>query len=437
MRLPPGPRMPRTLQTVAWWNRTVPFLERCRERYGKRFTMRLLQTPPFVHHSEPEHLREIFTAPPEVLHPGQGARILEPVVGANSVILLDERPHLSQRKLMLPAFHGEKMKRLSGLVEEVAEREVERWPKQEPVALHPRLQALTLEVILRAVFGLHSGARLDALRDRLAGILEYGARPSSMLPMFQRGRRWRQFAEARDEADALIYETIDDRRANGGEDGDDILAMLLSARHEDGSPMSPVELRDELMTLLVAGHETTASELAWAFERLTRTPDVLERLTGEIDSGDGDAYVTATVYETLRRRPVLPNAAPRLVMEPIEVGGWRYEPGVCLIADSYLLHHDPDVYPEPYAFRPERFLDEQPGTYTWIPFGGGRRRCLGASFAMLEMKIVLRAVLAQNELVPAAPGEEGARRRSITLSPRAGSRTVLRARRESPVPSAA
>jgi cytochrome P450 len=429
--------MPRTLQTVAWWNRTVPFLERCRERYGKRFTMRLLQTPPFVHHSEPEHLREIFTAPPEVLHPGEGARILEPVVGVNSVILLDERPHLSQRKLMLPAFHGEKMKRLSGLVEEVAEREVERWPTQEPVPLHPRLQALTLEVILRAVFGLDSGARLDALRNRLAGILEYGARPSSMLPMFQRGRRWRQFAQARGEADALIYETIDERRANGGEDRDDILAMLLSARHEDGSPMSPVELRDELMTLLVAGHETTASELAWAFERLTRTPDVLERLTAEIDSGDGDAYVTATVYETLRRRPVLPNAAPRLVMEPIEVGGWRYEPGVCLIADSYLLHHDPDVYPDPYAFRPERFLGEQPGTYTWIPFGGGRRRCLGASFAMLEMKIVLRAVLAQNELAPAAPGEEGARRRSITLSPRAGSRAVLRARRESRVPSAA
>ena len=429
--------MPRTLQTVAWWNRTVPFLERCRERYGKRFTMRLLQTPPFVHHSEPEHLREIFTAPPEVLHPGQGARILEPVVGANSVILLDERPHLSQRKLMLPAFHGEKMQALSGLVEMVAEREVERWPKNEPVALHPRLQALTLEVILRAVFGLDAGHRLDALRNRLAGILEYGARPSSMLPMFQRGRRWRQFAEARDEADALIYETIDERRANGGEERDDILAMLLSSRHEDGSPMSPVELRDELMTLLVAGHETTASELAWAFERLTRTPDVLDRLTAEIDSGDGDAYVTATVYETLRRRPVLPNAAPRLVMEPVEVGGWRYEPGVCLIADSYLLHHDPDVYPDPYAFRPERFLDEQPGTYTWIPFGGGRRRCLGASFAMLEMKIVLRAVLAQNELAPAAPGEEGARRRSITLSPGAGSRAVLRARRPVQVPAAA
>jgi cytochrome P450 len=432
--LPPGPRMPRTLQTVAWWNRMVPFLERCRARYGKRFTMRLLQTPPFVHHSEPEHLKEIFTAPPEVLHPGEGAKLLEPVVGANSVILLDESAHLSQRKLMLPAFHGERMQRLSGLMQDVAEREVARWPRDEQVALHPRLQALTLEIILRAVFGLDAGERLDALRERLAGILEFGASPASTLPLLQRGKTWRRFVQSRAEADALIYATIDERRKDDGE-RDDVLAMLLDARHEDGSPMSPVELRDELMTLLVAGHETTASELAWAFERLTRTPEALARLTEEIDANGDDAYVTATVQETLRRRPVLPNAAPRLVMEPIEVGGWRYEPGVCLIADTYLLHHDPDVYPDPYAFRPERFLDEGPGTYTWIPFGGGRRRCLGASFAQLEMKIVLRAVLAQNELEPAAPEGERARRRSITLSPRAGTRVVLRARTAARVPA--
>jgi cytochrome P450 len=435
--LPPGPRLPRTLQTIAWWNRTVPVLERCRERYGRRFTMRLLQTPPFVHHSDPEHLREIFTAPPEVLHPGEGARILEPVVGANSVILLDERAHLSQRKLMLPAFHGEKMQRLSGLMREVTERELERWPRGEPISLHPRLQALTLEIILRTVFGLESGERLDAMRDRLTDILQFGARPGSMLPVLQRGKAWRGFLRGRDEADAMIYETIGERRRNGDAERDDVLAMLLEARHEDGSPMSPLELRDELMTLLVAGHETTASELAWAFERLTRTPDVLARLTEEIDSDDGDAYVTATVQETLRRRPVLPNAAPRLVMQPVEVGGWHYEPGVCLIVDGYLVHHDPEIYPDPYAFRPERFLDEQPGTYTWIPFGGGRRRCLGASFAMLEMKIVLRAVLEHNELAPAAPGDEGTRRRSITLSPKAGSRAVLRTRRRAQVPAAA
>jgi cytochrome P450 len=424
MDLPPGPRLPRALQTLAWWNRTVPFRERCRARYGKRFTMRLLQTPPFVHHSEPEHLREIFTAPPEVLHPGEGAKLLEPVVGSNSVILLDERAHLSQRKLMLPAFHGEKMQRLSGLMQEVTERELARWPEDEPIALHPRLQALTLEIIMRAVFGLDSGDRLDAMRSRLSGILEFGARPASTLPALQRGRRFREFVRSREHADALIYETIDERRESG-EERDDILAMLLEARHEDGSPMSPVELRDELMTLLVAGHETTASELAWAFERLTRTPDVLARLTDEIDSNGEDAYLTATVQETLRRRPVLPNAAPRLVMEPVEIGGWRYEPGVCLIADAYLLHHDPDIYADPYAFRPERFLDEQPGTYTWIPFGGGRRRCLGASFAQLEMKLVLQAVFARSSVQPVERSMETPRRRAITISPRAGGTVVL------------
>jgi cytochrome P450 len=433
--LPPGPRLPKTLQTVGWWTRTVPFLERCRARYGKRFTMRLLQSPPFVHLSDPDDVREIFTAPPDVLHPGQGARVLEPVVGANSVILLDEGAHLNQRKLMLPAFHGEKMQRLSGLMQEVTEREVARWPRNEPLSLHPRLQALTLEIILRAVFGLEAGERLDLLRDRLTRILKFGDNPSSLLPVLQHGRTWREFERRRAEADALIYDTIDERRTggsqngDGGSHGDDVLAMLLDARHEDGSPMSPVELRDELMTLLVAGHETTASELAWAFERLARTPAVALRLADEIDTGDGDAYLTATVHETLRHRPVLLNAAPRLTMEPVEIGGWTYPEGVCLLADAYLIHHDPEIYPDPYAFRPERFLENGPGTYTWIPFGGGRRRCLGASFAQLEMKIVLRAVLAQNELAPPAPGTEGARRRSITLSPKAGSRAVLRARR--------
>jgi cytochrome P450 len=428
-QLPPGPRAPRSVQTLAFWTRSIPMFERCRARYGKRFTLRMLQTPPFVHLSDPAEVKEVFTAPPDVLHPGEGARILEPVVGANSVILLDEGAHLSQRKLMLPAFHGERMEALTGLLEEVTEREVARWPLDEPLALHPRLQALTLEVILRAVFGLDPGPRLDALRDRLALILEVGARPASMLPFLQRGRAWRRFERGRDEVDTLLFELVDERRAAAdGEPRDDVLAMLLDARHEDGSPMSKQEIRDELMTLLVAGHETTASELAWAFERLGRTPRVTGRLMEEIDSGNGDAYLTATVQETLRRRPVLPAAAPRLVMQPVEIGGFRYPEGVCLQPNSYLIHHDPAIYPEPYAFRPERFLDEPPGTYTWTPFGGGRRRCLGASFALLEMKVVLRAVFARAEVAPAAGPAEGSRRRSITLSPRRSALTVLRAR---------
>ena len=315
--------------------------------------------------SDPEELRQMFTAPPEVLHPGEGARILEPVVGHNSVILLDEGDHLEQRKLMLPAFHGEKMQRLTALMAEVAEREAASWPSSEPIALHPRLQGLTLEVILRAVFGLDPGPRLDALRERLTRILELGAKPISMLPFLQRDfgglAPWARFVRLRDEADALIFELIDERRREDSDgERDDVLSMLLAARHEDGSPMSSQELRDELMTLLVAGHETTASELAWAFERLARTPAVLDRLVEELDSGDGDAYLTATIHETLRRRPVLPNAAPRLVKQPVEIGGWEYPPGVCLVANAYLVHHDPAIYPDPYAFRPERFLEDGP-----------------------------------------------------------------------------
>jgi cytochrome P450 len=411
----------------------VPLFERCRARYGKRFTLRLLQTPPFVHLSDPAEVKEVFTAPPDVLHPGEGARALEPVVGANSVILLDEGAHLSQRKLMLPAFHGERMEALTGLLEEVTEREVAAWPLGEPFELHPRLQALTLEVILRAVFGLDEGERLDTLRDRLTRILEFGSHPASLIPFLQRGRVWTEFVRGREEVDGLLFDLVDERRATGNGGGrDDVLSMLLAARHEDGSPMSKHVLRDELMTLLVAGHETTASELSWTFERLARTPRVVERLAAAVDSGDGDAYLTATAQETLRHRPVLPQAAPRLVKQPVEIGGFRYPEGVCLAANSYLIHHDPAIYPDPYDFRPERFLDDPPGTYTWIPFGGGRRRCLGASFAMLEMKVVLRAVFARAEPVPAPSATEGARRRSITLSPRRGATTVLRARTRQP-----
>jgi cytochrome P450 len=417
---------------MAWWTRPVSFLEANRKRYGKRFTVRLLQTPPFVMLSDPDEIRATFTASPEVLHPGEGARILEPVIGSNSVILLDEAPHLEQRKLMLPAFHGEKMQRLSGLMAEVAERQAAGWPREEPVELHPRLQDLTLEVILRAVFGLDPGRRLDAIRERLTRILALSARPLGMLPFMQKqfaGRGpWAHFLRLRQETDELLFELIAERRDDSS-DRDDVLAMLLAARHEDGSPMSDRELRDELMTLLVAGHETTASELAWAFERLARTPDVMARLVDELDRDDGDSYLTATVQETLRRRPVLPNSAPRLVKQPVTIGGWDYGPGTCLVPNAYLVQHDPEIYPDPYAFRPERFLDEQPGTYTWIPFGGGRRRCLGASFALLEMKIVLRAVLAAGELRAADGGHEVSRRRAITLSPRGGAKVVLSARR--------
>ena len=427
--LPPGPRAPSWLQTMRWWTRPIPFFERCRARYGRRFTVRLVASPPFVMLADPDEVKQVFTAPAEVLHPGSGARILEPLIGRNSVILLDEDAHLAQRRLMLPAFHGEQVARLTEVMAEVAVAEVGGWPRGEPVALHPRLQALTLEVILRTVFGLDEGARLDRLREHMRAMLAVGANPVSLLPPMQRdlGPRsaWGRFLRTRAQADAELFALIEERRRDGAQ-RDDVLSLLLAARHEDGSPMTPQELRDELMTLLVAGHETTASQLAFTFERLVRTPAVLTRLTEQVAGADGDAYLTATMQESLRRRPVLPNAAPRLVMEETEVGGRRYPAGVCLVPNAYLVHHDPAIYPDPYAFRPERFLEQSPGTYTWIPFGGGRRRCLGAAFAMVEMKVVLRAVL--ERAAPRLAGDrrlELSRRRSITLSPREGAEVVL------------
>jgi cytochrome P450 len=438
--LPPGPKVPSVVQLIATWKRPAASVQRLRERYGTRFTVQLPFQPPFVLLSDPREIKELFTAPPDVLHPGEGGRILEPIVGRNSVILLDEGPHLEQRKLLLPAFHGEKMKQLTGLMSELAEREVDSWPRERPVALHPRLQRLTLEIVLHAVFGLERGQRLDDLRDLLTEVLSFGESPLSVLPAVQRFLGWlpslRRFNTRVARADELVFELIEERRAEGDDERrSDILTMLLRARHEDGSPMSAQEIRDELMTALVAGHETTASQLAWGFERLAREPRVVERLAQESDAGDEDEYLTATINEILRLKPVLPNAEPRLTMKPVKIGGFEYPPGVLLLASAFLVQRDPSIYPEPYAFRPERFLGNPPGTYTWIPFGGGRRRCLGASFALQEMKIVVRTVVSRCELSAPKAEPERTARRSITLSPAGRATVVLRERRRDPVES--
>jgi cytochrome P450 len=443
--LPPGPPYPAPIQAIAFWNRPLPFVERCRARYGKRFTLRLPAAPPFVMLSDPDDVKQVFTSDPEVLHPGEGAKVLEPVVGLNSVILLDEGAHMEQRKLLLPAFHGEKMQALSGLMREIAEEEIESWPRGVPAELHPRLQRLTLEIILRAVFGLEVGERLDLLRARLGKMLEFGDKwislvppkpESRMRPILERVGPFAPFARAQGEADELIFELIRERRRERAE-RDDILSMLIEAKHEDGSPMSEQEMRDELLTMLVAGHETTASTLAWALERLPRHPHVMERLREEVDSGEEDEYLTATIQETLRRRPTLPNNAPRLVKQEVEIGGWTYPVDCALVPNAYLIHHDPEIYEDPYAFRPERWLGVKPGTYTWIPFGGGRRRCLGASFAMVEMKIVMRALFERCQLQAIGDKPEVAKRRNITVRPAHGTTTVVRDREPARVPVAA
>jgi cytochrome P450 len=423
------------MQLAATWTRPTATLEGLR-RYGRRCTVRLPFQPPFVMLSDPAEIKELFTAPADVLHPGEGARVLEPIVGRNSVILLDESDHLEQRRLLLPAFHGERMQRMTDVMVQLTDAELDSWPTGEPVVLHPRLQRLTLEIILRSVFGLGAGPRLDRLRALLGEVLSFSESPLSVVPALQRALRWtptqRRFGAARRRVDTELFELIGERRAEADPDADDVLAMLLQARHEDGSPMSDGELRDELVTALVAGHETTASQLAWALERLAREPRVTARLVTEIDEGAGDAYLSATIAEILRLRPVLPNAEPRMTKREVTIGGFTYPPGVVLLASVYLVHHDPELYPDPYAMRPERFIDEPPGTYTWIPFGGGRRRCLGASFATQEMKIVLTAALRRFELRPAGPPET-TRRRSITFSPSGGATVMLGTRDEAAV----
>src|SRR4051812_31300562 len=291
--LPPGPRVPSVIQTMGWWSRPTAYMEHCRARYGKRFTIKLLGAPPFVMLSDPADIKEVFQAEPDVLHPGEGARVLEPFVGSHSVILLDEDAHLEQRKLMLPAFHGKKMQELEGLMTEVTEREVEQWPRNRPIEIHPLTQKLTLEVILRTVFGFDEGERLDRMRDLTTQLANFATRPASLfaeaqLPLMRRLTGWDDYLKVAEESDELLYGAIRERRAAGGEDRLGVMAMFLAAKHEDGTPMSDEELRDELTTMVVAGHETTASELAWAFEALPRNPQVLERLTREIDDGQSD-----------------------------------------------------------------------------------------------------------------------------------------------------
>ena len=425
--LPPGPSLPVPLQTLRWLRRPLPFVLRCRERYGDVFTVRIAPTEgPWVMLADPDAVKEVFTGPPDALLAGEGNEILAPVLGARSVLVLDGREHLAQRKLLLPPFHGERMQRYGDLMGSIAEREVASWPRGTPFALQPRMQALTLEVIIRAVFGVREGERLDALRHALRRLLEIITMPAAFLGVAVFGARMARVPPASTAlraVDDLIYaEIADRRRVHDLDERDDILSLLLQASHEDGSPMTDAELRDELVTLLVAGHETTATALSWSLERLVRHPDKLARLSDEVAAGE-DAYLEAVVHETLRLRPVVPVVLRRLA-RPLRIGGYDLPAGVKVAPSILLIHRRPDVYPEPHRFLPERFLERPPGTYTWIPFGGGVRRCLGAAFALFEMRIALATVVRDAHLRAADPASERIGRRAITLVPARGAEVV-------------
>jgi cytochrome P450 len=432
--LPPGPRAPAVLQTLAWALAPTWVMDGCARRHGEAFTLTFSPSGmKLVLISDPEAVKTVFTAPPEVAPSGAGKSPVASVMGPSSVIVLTGPEHMRQRKLLLPPFHGERMREYEEVIVEATRRDMATWPMGRPMRLQERTRAITLEVILRAVFGVEA-ERMGALKEAIAGLLR-PMHPLAIvlvaLRMPSLERPTGAIGRALDHLDEVIYEELARRREQQDlAERRDILSLLMQARDEDEQPMSDSELRDELVTLLLAGHETTATSVAWALERLVRHPAKLRRLQQEIESG-GEEYMTAVINETLRVRPVVPIVV-RLLQEELQVGSYRLPAGTRVVPSIYLTNRNPRVYEAAEEFRPERFLEDGPETFSWIPFGGGIRRCIGASFAQLEMRLILQTVL--GELEPSVPGRrwrkgEWVRRRAITLVPAAGARIVWRPRR--------
>jgi cytochrome P450 len=435
--LPPGPRAPALVQTLAWAIAPTWFMDRCARSAGEFFTLTFFPSGmQLVVVSDPEAVKTVFTASPEVAPSGAANSPLAPVMGPSSVIVLTGPEHMRQRKLLLPPFHGERMREYEQVIVEATRRDMAGWPVGSPMRLHERTRAITLEVILRAVFGVEA-ERMARVRAAVSGLLAPVHPLTILLVALRRPSRERPtgaFGRALDSLDAVIYEELARRRARADlAQRSDILSLLMQARDEDGQPMTDAELRDELVTLLLAGHETTATSVAWAIERLVRHPQKLARLVAEIDaqSEGGEQYMTAVVNETLRVRPVVPIVV-RMLQDELQVGPYRLPAGTRVTPSIYLTNRNPRAYADPEEFRPERYLESGPETFSWIPFGGGIRRCIGAAFAQLEMKLILRTVL--SELEPALPrgrrrrAGEWNRRRAITLVPAAGARVVWRRR---------
>ena len=418
----PGPRMPRLVQS--WLGVAFPEEARLvmRRRHGPVFRTRDAIAGEVFHVADRRLVEQMFKWKPDQYNVGEPREVMEPVTGPNSILLLDGDRHMRMRKVMLPPFHGEAIAHYEELIAQITDREIDGWRPGDRIRTRTVAQTITMEVIIQAVFGITDPRRVAEMRQllpRLSSINPLLAIEAMRKDLGPRSP-WGRFIRERDRVDQMLYEEIERPRGDSGEDPRDILTLLLAARDEDGRPLTDRELRDELITLLLAGHETTATSIGWAFERLLRTPGALERASTE----DGE-YIDAVIKETLRFRPVVPEVF-RAPTRPTELGGWLFPSGAQLAASIFLVQRDPELYPpDPEAFRPERFLDGAPEPYTWIPFGGGVRRCLGAAFAQLEMKVVIGRILARARLrAPRARGEK-ARFRGVTVLPSRGGEAIV------------
>jgi cytochrome P450 len=421
-RLPPSLPAPTPIQTWGFWRAPHAYLDLCRRRYGSPFTINAFGKPPMIFMSHPAEIGSIISAPADVLHPGVGASVIAPLVGEHSFMLLEEPEHMTIRKAIMPAYHSAVVAEHAAMVRDVAEREMSGWPENRPFAAHSRLRSLTLRVILTSIFG-NEDPRLSELHSRLLKMLRITGSLALQEPQLRIIPRWRgawcSFLSERTHVEALFSGLIDDEV----HPKDGALALLLGAGPE---PATTDQVRDHLMSLVLAGHETTASQLAWAFQLLAHDPTVLRTLTDELDDG-GQTYLLATVQEVLRHRSVFLFAIPRVLAGPVEIAGRCYRPPGQLVGCIHLMHHDPDLYTMPHRFRPERFLDSSPNPALWMPWGGGRKRCPGHSLATLEMQIVLREALTRWSLWPAGRPEV-ARWRSVIVTPEHGCRIVVQPR---------
>ncbi|HEY0516367.1 MAG TPA: cytochrome P450 [Solirubrobacteraceae bacterium] len=437
--LPPGPRLPSELQALRWALRPLEFMDACYARYGETFTLRVRRTRPWVFLTNPQHVKQVFTTEPAAVGAAadEANPLLGPLLGASSVMLLDEPHHMRDRRRLLPSFHGERMAGYGEMIDEVAREQIETWPLEEPFALWPRMQAISLEVVMRAVFGDASGERLGRLRARLVEMTAWINNPRRLALVAAAGRRpvgrSRGLRAALKPVEDLVLEEVHARRARPcGAEGEGILSMLECSYGGEECAMSEQKLRDELVTLLSDG--PTATSLAWVFERLLAHPEKLDRLRVEVEAGESEEYLDAVVKETLRLCPTVPVVMRRL-LAPLRVHGYTLPAGTIAAPCVYLTHLREDLYERPREFRPERFLESSAGTYTWIPFGGGVRRCVAASFAPLEMRRVIRTVLLEVELRAASEQPEAAARSSVSFAPSAGALVIARRREGARAPA--